>query len=750
MTEPSLATTALDILRLPSQVRLVFGVTVAGLVVVVALVSAIGAMLVLGASALLQHFQPGQSVAMHCFNAFALILAGQIAIVPTLSFLQVLARPAIIRWRHRTYELSELDGETHTRFENLISHAGVRPVPRLLTSDRKVAPQVFGGFSPCLLIPRRLLLAIPGEELGALLLHELAHIQNKDVLIAEVANALVRSLAASATVLLALLGIVLLSWPIPDLALHVRDPMWFFAEPIKYDVSYIPGTMLVCVGALALSAAILRIGHSITMLLRERRADLRVRHFSSSEFTNLLMLVGRGTGRPGFLARALQLGPDRWTRHEALVEPHRLIRPNMPFMLLFGSFYGLLAGLLALLLNSLAEINSLAGQVPGIAGLLPLTLDRPSVFKLWVLGLGALDLVILGWLLIIQLSYSILIPLGFRNALRLLGWYCTAFMVFRVGVAAPLAITLGFPSPTLILGFLLLIFCAWNVAECLLLFSFSPMLFFVWVLQKKMLNAHYLIPRFRRATARWLVYLPVMTATCLALLPQLVANIRNPRPLVRQAEFLIEYGFYIPTPGAFVQLLGSWVSLGREYYANYLSLGLPFAVVILLLLLVAFQCLNFFRRCFCCGEELDLEFAPDCTCGRCGYPLGAWVTAARLPNPDEHLKRRGLVRIRAFPTRDLIIVLTLLALICGPALFCYRAFNTQSLAARIPSGVARVLLGIPGFLALASILFLGAALIFNWLGWLESEKTDSTSRKGVYGDASENPESYAQSHDKGD
>lgn len=748
MTEPTATTPPLDIFRLPSQVRLVFAVTVLGLSLVVALLSAIGAMLVLGASALFQHFEPGRPAVMHYFNAFGLILAGQIAILPILSILQVLARPAIIRWRYRTYELSKLNGEAHARFENLISHTGVQPVPHLLTSDRKIAPQVFGGLSPCLLIPRHVLLTVSKEEQSALVLHEVAHVHNKDVLIAELSNSLVRSFAVSATVLLILFGFVLLSWPSPNLTLHVRNAIWYFAEPIQFDISYIPGTMLVCVGSLALSGVILRIGHSVTMLLRERRADLRVRYLSSSEFSNLLILLGRGTARPGWLAKALQLGPDRWTRHEALVEPHRLIRPNMPFMFLFGSFYGLLAGLLALLLNSLAEISSVARQVPSIASLLPLTLDRPSVFKIWVLGLGGLDLVILGWLLIILLSYSIPIPLGLHSALKLLGWYVTAFMLFSVGLAAPLAIILGFPSPTSILSFLWVIFYAWGVLKCLMVFEFLPVFCFVWVLQKKMLNAYYLVPRFRRATARWLVYVPLLAAMCMVVLPQLVANIRNPRPLVAQAEFLIEYGFYVPTPGVLWELLGSWVSLGRESYANYWSLGLPIGAAILLLSVIALQSLNFFTRCCCCGEDVDLDFAPDCTCSRCGYPLGAWVTRATLPDPDEHLERRGLVPIPVFPARDLFIVLTLLAIMCGPAWFCYSAFTSQPLTDQIQSGVARVLLGIPGFLALASILFVGAALIFNWLGWLDSEKSDLTSANRACDDASEHQQSNTQPHDK--
>lgn len=749
MAEPIAITTTLNILRLPSQVRLVFAVTVIGLSLVVALVSAIGAMLVLGASALLQHLEPGQPAVIHYFNAFGLILVSQIIILPILSILQVLARPAIIRRRYRTYALSKLNGEAHARFENLIGRTGVQPVPHLLTSDRKIAPQVFGGLSPCLLIPRHVLHTISKEEQSALILHEVAHVHNKDVLIAELSNALVRSFAVSATVLLILCGFVLLSWPSRNLTLRFRDARRVFTEPIQFDVSYIPDTMLVCVSALVLSLVILRISHSITMLLRERRADLGVRYLASREFNNLLILVGRGTGKPGWLAKALQLGPDRWTRHEALVEPNRLIRPNMPFVFLFGVFYGSLAGVLALLLNSLAETSSVVRQVPRIAGFLPLSLDRSSVFLIWSLSLEGLDLVILGWLLIILLSYSIAIPRGLSNVVKLSGWYLMSYIVFWVGLTIPVAIILGFPSPITILIFLFLFALTCGFLVLGHAFPLLSAFFFVWVLQKKMLEAYHLIPRFRRATARWLVYIPVLAAMCLALLPVLTSDILNPQPLVGLAEWLNEYE--LPkTPGVYWAMLSRWASLGRERYTNSLTTGLPISGAILLMLVIGHQLLNFFRYCCCCGEEVDLDFAFDNTCSRCGYPLGAWVTWATLPDPDEHLKQRGLERIPVFPTRDLGILFTCLAAICGPAWLCYNAFTSQRLTEQIPSGVVRVLLGIPSFFVLASILFLGVAIIFYWLGWLESEKSDSTSANTACDDPSEHQQLNTQPHDNSD
>lgn len=749
MTEPSATSTTLDIFRLPSQVRLVFAVTVVGLSLVVALLSAIGAMLVLGGSALLQHFEPGPPAVTQRLNVFGLVLAAQIAILPIVSILQVLAGPAIIRWRYRTYELGKLNGEAHARFENLISHTGLQPVPHLLTSDREIAPQVFGGLSPSLLLPRHFLRIVPEEQQNALVLHEVAHILNKDVFIAELSNALVRSFAVSATVLLILLGSVLLSWPTPDLTLHVRDAIWFFAEPIQFDISYIPGTMLVCVGALALSGVIIRIGHGVTMLLRERRADLRVGYLSSGEFGNLLILVGRGTGRPGWLANALQLGPDRWTRHEALVEPHRLIRPNMPFMFLLGLCYGLLAGLVALLLNSLAEIGSVARHVPGVASLLPLTLDRPAVFKIWVLGVEGLDVVILGWLLIILLSYSIAVPFRLYNGLKLLGWYFAAFMLFSMGLGAAVAITLGFPSPTMILSFLLVFFFGWGLVDVYALLVSSALFCVVWSLQKKMLNAYYLIPTFRRAAALWLVYVPVLVAMCLAVPPQLVASVRDPGSLVALAQWMREYDFYIPTAKAFWEMAGGLASLLREGYGAYWSVGLPIGAAILALILIAMQCLNFFTRCCCCGEEVDLDFAPERTCGRCGYPLGAWVTPATLPDPDEYLKRRGLERVPCSPARDVAVVLSVLAAVCGAAWFCYKAFSRWSVTDQLRLAVGWALVGVPCLFVLGSVVFVAVALLLHRLGWLESERSDSTSTDRACEEASDHQELSTLPHHNG-
>ena len=69
------------------------------------------------------------------------------------------------------------------RMDALANRLGLRADVRLRRSDRVDSPLVAGWWRPVVLVPAGLLSGLPPEQVEALLLHELAHIQRHDVLV---------------------------------------------------------------------------------------------------------------------------------------------------------------------------------------------------------------------------------------------------------------------------------------------------------------------------------------------------------------------------------------------------------------------------------------------------------------------------------------------------------------------------------------------------------------------------------------
>ncbi|NCI50863.1 M48 family metalloprotease [Sediminibacterium roseum] len=90
--------------------------------------------------------------------------------------------------RLKHYKTFSPPAEWDTRIGELVAALGLRKKIRLLESGIVKVPVVMGVLKPVVLLPLGLLSHLPAEEIEAILLHELAHIQRRDYLVNLVQN----------------------------------------------------------------------------------------------------------------------------------------------------------------------------------------------------------------------------------------------------------------------------------------------------------------------------------------------------------------------------------------------------------------------------------------------------------------------------------------------------------------------------------------------------------------------------------
>lgn len=81
---------------------------------------------------------------------------------------------------YRTYEVPE---EWKRRLAHLLQSLGMRQAVRMAESGLVKIPMVMGTLKPVILLPVGLLSRLPGDEIEAILLHELSHIARRDYLV---------------------------------------------------------------------------------------------------------------------------------------------------------------------------------------------------------------------------------------------------------------------------------------------------------------------------------------------------------------------------------------------------------------------------------------------------------------------------------------------------------------------------------------------------------------------------------------
>jgi len=83
----------------------------------------------------------------------------------------------------RRKNIFKVDAEWETRVQELAQNLGIRRIVNIVESGVAKVPMVVGHLKPLILIPVGLLIAVPAEEIEAILIHELAHIRRSDYLV---------------------------------------------------------------------------------------------------------------------------------------------------------------------------------------------------------------------------------------------------------------------------------------------------------------------------------------------------------------------------------------------------------------------------------------------------------------------------------------------------------------------------------------------------------------------------------------
>jgi len=113
------------------------------------------------------------------FNKHASLIVIIWFIIFVAKFIKLVANLVYIQ-RLKHYKTDEVTGEWKEKLQQLIASLGINKPIRLLESGIVQIPLVMGVLKPVILIPAGLLANLPADEIEAILLHELAHIQRRD------------------------------------------------------------------------------------------------------------------------------------------------------------------------------------------------------------------------------------------------------------------------------------------------------------------------------------------------------------------------------------------------------------------------------------------------------------------------------------------------------------------------------------------------------------------------------------------
>jgi len=113
------------------------------------------------------------------FNKHASLIVMIWFIIFVVKFIKLSANLVYVQ-RLRHYKTNEVTGEWKDKLQQLIASLGINKPIRLLESGIVQIPLVMGILKPVILIPAGLLANLPADEIEAILLHELAHIQRRD------------------------------------------------------------------------------------------------------------------------------------------------------------------------------------------------------------------------------------------------------------------------------------------------------------------------------------------------------------------------------------------------------------------------------------------------------------------------------------------------------------------------------------------------------------------------------------------
>jgi Zn-dependent protease with chaperone function len=612
--------------------------------------------------------------------------------------------------------LEVIDPEKNYQMQKLLKNIGVKTSINIITTTQKKSPRIFDHRHPKIILPQKILEEYPDDAQDAIIIHEASHFLNNDILISELSLVSRNSMLVCSGLFLfvSLLTYLLLFNFLKPIHLLIPN-----LDIFDFISSYFPDFILSNISVIVVNAIVLVLSHYMILLFRERRADIRARYIAPQKYFALLALISRGTNKPNIIERLLQLGPDRWTRHESIIEPYRLLRPNIGFIFLLGIIFGIFMNIQSFNINIITEIIKRVH--------LSLIINDYNSYILKIVIFILILFVLKSWINITMLTYLALAPRSFSKLKNSLLWLGGIYFALFGGEILGNFLSFGnlFAAPqNVIFHFLMWVIFFFNPTDL------GGLLLGTWLGQKSFMSAYLIAPILKRKMALWFVYIPYFWGYVLPSILSIYSFLSVDKNIQLMREYYQNEYISLMQQLGNVSLIPSLSSLwditksldnNIEHYAGaYL---IYFVVYILISFTVGFT----FNKCCCCGEDTDAGGNVDYKCPKCGYPLGKWITADPLPpfdlykinTPSRNSFDYKLAIIPELKTTLIVVAFGLEILIS--AFICYRLFSSQFIHKLIQNIFTRIFWGSFSCLILSIFLFLLSGILFYYVGWIKPQ-----------------------------
>lgn len=592
------------------------------------------------------------------------------------SFIIALIKPLYFEF---LYSPIAADDELSNRLQLALSIMQVKKDIKIQVSKKKVPAQIYNFRHPTILLSESAIAEKSIDELDTIILHEIAHYKNKDIIAVEISKAVIFALVIQLFISLALLALIAL--PFLDIADN-SSKMLLLSEATKTTTEAIINTVLINLATPIVVFAfvvIIYIANNTIHTYRERRADLQVSFLSSRISSNLIKTVAKGTRKSNILEKILQIGSDRWTRHETLVDPQRLLRPNTGLAILFGATWAILFALIGNIRLYFQDMIEFYEKF-NISVILAINI----LSKMFFIGYFF-------WFLVGILSSLLYEPNNNKRWSYLVSWYIKMNFFFSASMfftSLLLGIPLAKATNYLVVYFLIPVF------NPIYIMTIS----FASIAQSLVLESYLVTPRRKEKLAFWLVYYPLGYSAIVNIILELSRFVFAPD--IYQYYQLLEAKISAPNfeykPDIILQFF-----FGGFQYASVPLIFLGAAVGIVSFIAIFFLNSGYFQCC-CCGADAKMSFSIHVKCSNCGYPLGMWISS-KQPSIEEFYENRNQFDWEAVSRhnfRESLLACFAFSILIAIAYFCYYLFSSHFIVSVISSWFIRFVLGIIAFILL--------------------------------------------------
>lgn len=615
----------------------------------------------------------------------------------------VILKPLYMQLR---YSPLHADSDLTIRFQSALSRMGIKQNLKLQVSNKKVATQIYNFWNPTIILSKSKISNYTREETEAIFLHEIAHYKNKDIYAVEITKAFIFTLFVQFVITLTLLALIFLSlvyalinnskiytWNENDLTTAID----FLVKILSTDIA-VPFVLLVSIIVLLFSLQAIS-------TYRERRADIRVRFVSPDSYHALIGIIARGTKQPNIFEKLLEIGSDRWTRHESLIDPRRLLRPNLGFVVLFGLIWATL-------------IYTGGGVVAYLQGILdlPERISRTTnLVMFWLSDLFYFSFFV--WMMVSLLSSRIgeNNPKGFRRIFTTFAWYLAMNFIFGAS-AGLLYLLLGVP----------LIVIAFSIIPWLIpLLSITAWLVITsaCLVQDLVLDSYLVIPMLRKNLSLWLVYFPFTCSVVLVLIVSLISYWSRPEFNNEYISWIVNIATSTDYSNLDLDTLFEIYTRGSTTitFSQWFSQSASFLIVYLMFLVGLFIVNAGLEKCCCCGADAKDGFSVSYECKNCRFPLGLWITSKQLPSMELYHTDQQPFDWKFAAIHNItenIILVSFMATPIAAALLSYYIFSSDWAESAFSDWFLQLILGIIAFIPTTLILMIIVALLI-YLFWRE-------------------------------